>query len=457
MAVNLNRNTRVYFSTTEAPSLATTTEIQVLDGYTFSQAVEAAVIQVSEAGQKPVRGQRSFNSKLNPVEWNISTYVRPYYAASKVTCPERLLWNAMMGAKAIDTTAGIALTTPFVTITSPTAAQNTYTATINATGHGLTAADEGSSITISGITGGNLEVNGTWTMLQYISATQFVIDLDTTTAPTTGTPVYTSAKLFKGQWIETANSAYTTTQGSNVNELQRFWLFFVVDNSTYRIDRCAVNQAEMTFDLTGISSISWSGFGTALVDVTGTVTITPGTNATAFAVAANADTFITNKLSTIVLKSSINGSVSPTTYTVPITGGTFTYSNNIEYVTPEILGAVNSAIGYFTGTRSVSGNLTAYLKTGTNESAQLLKDMLLAAATTSETKYLLEIAVGGKSNQTRVELLMPGTSLQIPSIDVQDVVSTTINFNAQGYYLGTTPGYDLSQANDLVVSYFHAP
>lgn len=454
MAVNLNRNTRVYFSTTQTPTLATTTEIQVLDGYTFSQAVETAVIQVSEAGQKPVRGQRSFNSRLNPVEWSMSTYVRPYYATGKVSAPERLLWNALTGAKPIDTTAGIAITA--ITSNAPTTGQNTYTATITAAGHGLTAADEGSSITISGITGGLLTVNGTWTVLTYVSATQFTVDLDTTTVPVAGTPVYTSAKLFKGQWYETASSAVTTTQGSNVNELQRFYLFFVVDNSTYRIDNCAINQAEMTFDLTGIASIAWSGFGTTLVDTTGVVTITPGTNATAFALGSTADTFITNKLSTISLKAGINGTGQA--YSVPITGGTFTFSNNIEYVTPETLGAVNSAIGYFTGTRAISGNLTAYLKTGAFESAALLKQMLVDAATTTETKFLLEIAVGGKSNTTRVELLMPGTSLQIPSIDVQDVVSTTINFNAQGYYLdATTPGYDLSQSNDLVVSYFHAP
>jgi len=453
MAVNLNRNTRVYFSTTQTPTLATTTEIQVLDGYTFSQAVEAAVIQVSEAGQKPVRGQRSFNSRLNPVEWNMSTYVRPNYSAGKVSAPEALLWNALMGAKPIDTTAGVAITA--VTVVAPAAGQNTYTATITAAGHGLTVSDEGTSVRVAGITGGLTEVNGTWTVLQYVSATQFIVDLDTTVAPVVGTPDYTNAVFYTGQWYEAAGSAFTTTQGSNVNELQRFWLFFVVDNSTYRIDNCAVNQAEMTFDLTGIASISWSGFGTTLVDTTGTVTITPGTNASAFALGSTADTFITNKLSTISLKAGINGSGQ--TYAVPITGGTFTFSNNIEYVTPETLGAVNSAIGYFTGTRAISGNLTAYLKTGAFESAALLKQMLLDAAATTETKFLLEIAVGGKSNTTRVELLMPGTSLQIPSIDVQDVVSTTINFNAQGYYLdATTPGYDLSQANDLVVSYFHA-
>ena len=52
---------------------------------------------------------------------------------------------------------------------------------------------------------------------------------------------------------------------------------------------------------------------------------------------------------------------------------------------------------------------------------------------------------------------MNGVSLQIPSVDVQDVISTTINFNAQGHFNSATAGgFDLVNANDLLVSYYHA-
>ena len=57
MAVNLSRNTKVYFSTAQTPALATCQELQILDGFSFSQSVDAATIQVSEAGSSPVRGQ----------------------------------------------------------------------------------------------------------------------------------------------------------------------------------------------------------------------------------------------------------------------------------------------------------------------------------------------------------------------------------------------------------------
>lgn len=444
MAVNLSRNTRVYFSTTQTPALASTFELQVLDGYSFSQAVDASAIQVSEAGLNPVRGQRSFNNKLNPAEWSISTYVRPN-KNTNVSAPEKYLWNAILGRQAIDTT-GTAATA--VAKVAPANGQNTYQLTFTVASHSFAVGDSARVIGMTTPT----SANGIWTVTA-VTATTVTVDLETTVDP--GAVAGTGMQLFRGQWHESATVATASTTGSNVNQLQSFWLFFVVDNTTYRLDGCAVNQAEISFDITGIATIAWSGMASNLVDVTGTTTITPGTNATAFALAQTADTFITNKLSTIVLKSNIGGS--GTAYTVPITGGTFTYSNNIEYVTPDTLGTVDSPIGYFTGTRSVSGNLTAYLKTGTNESAQLLKDMLAAAATTTEPAYFLEVSVGGKSATTRVELLMNGVSLQIPSIDVQDVVSTTINFNAQGHYnSATAPGFDLANANDLLISYYHA-
>jgi hypothetical protein len=170
--------------------------------------------------------------------------------------------------------------------------------------------------------------------------------------------------------------------------------------------------------------------------------------------------YITNKLSTTSLTANIGGTgTGNTVYTVPITGGNITINNNIEFVTPENLGVVNRPIGYFTGTRSISGSLNAYLKTGAaNESGKLLADILAGLVSTSETKFKLQIEVGGLSNATRVELLMNAAQLGVPTIDIQDVVSTAITFNAQGYSsvgLAADPGsYEISKTNNLVVSYY---
>ena len=50
-----------------------------------------------------------------------------------------------------------------------------------------------------------------------------------------------------------------------------------------------------------------------------------------------------------------------TSYSVAITGGNVTFSNNVSYLTPEELGKVNQPIEHVTGPRSVTGSLTCYL------------------------------------------------------------------------------------------------
>lgn len=243
--------------------------------------------------------------------------------------------------------------------------------------------------------------------------------------------------------------ASITTTGSDVHQLASFGLIFVVDNATYAIENCAVNQAEVSFDLTGIATSAWSGMGTVLKKLT--TTPVAGTSATAFPILTSnanyAKTFITNKLSTVALSSGFTGG---TTYNVPITGGTITYSNNIEYVTPSTLGLVDAPIGYYTGSRSITGNLTAYLRTGGTDTGKLLEDTL-ASSTAAEPQYRLDINVGGSTaGNPYVVFNMPYVTLQIPAVDVQDVVSTTINFTAQG---ATGGAFDAAANNELTVKY----
>jgi hypothetical protein len=446
MAVNLSRNTKVFFSTVTTNTLAdytssNTFELQVLDGYSFSQTTEQQTISLSEAGTAPVRGERAFNSLLNPAEWSLSTYIRPY-KDTNVTAPEKFLWNAAMGSTAIDTT-GIAVSgSNYIDTTKASIVLGSALFTGN-----LDDA-KGQMISIRGITSVTsfnnsfkvLSVSGTGSPTQTIT-------FETITDIGTGTPGYTSAKVYKGQWVEDTTKAITSSIGSNRNQLQNFTLIFKVDNTVYKIDSCAVNQAEIQFDLQGISMIAWSGFGTVLSSPAN-LQAWDSTNYLAFPIAA--DNYITNKLSTTTLVSNIKGTAG-TTYSLPITGGSLTLNNNITYLTPENMGVVNNSIGYFTGARSINGSLNAYLKTGALESATLLTDILSGLTTTSETKFKLQIEVGGASNTTRVELLMDACQLQVPTVDIQDVVSTTINFTAQGY---ADTEYDIERTNNLVVTYY---
>jgi hypothetical protein len=365
MALNLVRNSRLFFTTNvnsttgvvqTTGALATNTyEIQVLDGFTFSQNSNSETVTLSEAGSAPVRGQRSFNISLAPVDFSFSTYIRPKLVSTTTEAEETPLWNALTS------TSG----------------------------------------------------NG---------------------------------------WAAGATSNVTFTN-SNANQLQKFGLIIVVDNVTYVIDNCALNEASIDFSIDGIATVAWSGQGTKLYQLGTSVTTNTSGGFTAgvtgsFKQKVTDANFITNKLSTATVAKG------GTTYTVALTGGNLTISNNISYITPANIGVVNQPVTYFTGTRSITGSMTAYLKTGAGtDTGALLSDALTAAATTTEPNYDVQISIGGATGN-RVALKMPTTVLSIPAVDVQQVVSTTINFTAQGSANGTAgSAFSLDGTNELTISY----
>ena len=111
MALSLIRNSRLFVTynvdqvtgviATSGFTPTNTQEIQVLDGFSFSQNTNADTITLSEAGPTPTRGQRSFNNSLAPVDFSFSTYVRPAKYTT-VTAEERFLWNALVSSYPAD-------------------------------------------------------------------------------------------------------------------------------------------------------------------------------------------------------------------------------------------------------------------------------------------------------------------------------------------------------------------
>ena len=371
MAVNLLRNSKVYFTTSlnsdDTVNFAgcddtNTHELQVLEGFSFSQNTTTDTITITEAGPTPLRGQRAFNTALQPVDFSLTTYVRPRFleggASDKITAEESVLWNALMGAGAIG--AG-------------------------------------------------------------------------------------------GAWVETTSGSPTTVcaysnANSNVHQLQKFALIINFDAIQYTILNAALDTATVDFGLDAISSVQWAGKATR---------ITQSETVTSFTYLAKNTTakYIANKLSVLTLFEGI-GQSTGTSYNIPITGGNITISNNLTYLTPSNLGVVNLPVTYFTGTRSISGSLTAYLRTGASEnfSGELLAGLLTNAATASETKYTMTVKLGG-ANANRVELYLPATMLAIPTVATDQVITTAINFTAQG---STAGNYSIEEANELQVKYFAA-
>ena len=483
---NLVRNARAFFTTnlnaTSKVVQATgftagnAFELQILNGFSYSQNTETQTITVNEAGNTVSRGQRTFNTALAPVEFSFSTYIRPS-GTTTIDAEEKVLWNALLSSQPIDLTG---LTVATVSAFTRTASSDTVTftcAAANLSGAGIAVGDV---ITISTITGTDaIEWNapaildgitaGTLAAATGIRIKYLRAPAGAATAPATAP---TTLKIHKGAITQNATAgteaAYMLAHngGSNKNQLQAFGMVIILDGVTYLIDNCALNQATVDFGLEGIAMVQWTGNGTALRQL--------GTNATAAAGAFGggltgnytqkntAANFITQKLATVTLASNMRGLGTSTAYNIAITGGSFSINNNIQYVTPEILGVVNSPIGYFTGTRAISGSLNAYLKTGSNTTATLLTDMLAGSATNTETKYALELAIGGHTNAVKVELDLPAVMLQIPTIETQDVLSTTINFTAQGFDGSTsaagggTADYDLENTNEMMIRYYSA-
>jgi hypothetical protein len=379
MAINLLRNANVFFTTAvnattgnvdvSAITTSNTQQIQVLDGFTFSQTFTTENVTLNEAGATPSRGQRGFITAQEPVQFSMSTYIRPKNGTTNVEAEESVLWNAFCSADAIGTAT-------------------------------------------SGWDAGTIAAGSTVVMT-----------------------------------------------GSNKHQLQKFGLIIILDKVTYVLNNCVLDTATIDFGLDALATIAWtgnastvsrdedatlSGLGTATVTITGLHTA--AVSAAGKITDAN---YIANKLSTVSITAGIGGG--GTSYVVPITGGSIALSNNVTYLTPANLGIINQPVTYFTGTRDVSGNVTAYLRSGeTNDTSDLMATLMANTSDVSPA-YQIVIKIGGATGP-RVEMTMPAAMITVPTIDVQQIVSTTINFVAQPKAAASAE-FDITQANEISLLY----
>lgn len=481
MALNLVRNSKVFFTTNvdangkvaaSGFTNSNTYELQVLEGFSFSQNTNNDTVTIMEAGAAPVRGQRAFNTSLAPVDFSFSTYLRPKNVTTAITAEESVLWNAMFSTVSTDT----ASVSVGGTISGATYAFSNGVGTVTIAGTALTASGvaAGDIVVIGGlsVTTGAAETffNAAATVAS-ITGTAITLQLvnPTSTATTLTTPA--SVKLYKSAWAPVkAAYSYASSAASDKHQLLKFGMLFIVDNVAYAVDNAAMGQVTIDFGIDAIATAQWTGQGTTLRQVSTSLTANAGSFAgsgiTGSYLAKVTDAqYIANKLSTVglTLVNSLKDSAGATqgaagdAYTVPITGGSITINNNITYLTPANLGVVNTPVAYYTGTRSITGTLNAYLRTGgTRDTGELLADMLAAASATIEPMAALSVNIGG-AGTVKVVLDMPATVLSIPTVDVQQVVSTAINFTAEGYVPSATAeanAYDLTKTNDFAVRYY---
>ncbi len=397
--LQLQRNTEVFFSTVDLKSGAAVTtmtpsntwKVEVLAGYAVSQATATQDITALESGTTPDRSTTRFNTAINPVDWNFQTYVRP------------------TGARDTD------------------------------------ADDAG------GPASSNVKPLADWYLWQ---------SLFSNAAPAVGAEENSAWQ--DGGVFDTVNRATTANvaaHNSNFGSALEQFLYIKMDNVVYQISDASVNEATTDAAIDAIATTTWTGFGNELDELTGLVrnnaiavfggvlndgsTITANSNFAAvsqasayhpwetYNIAGTTTTaaFIKNRLSTIDIFHTPEGGAA-VNYTFPVTTLSWSWNNNITFLTPEELNKLNTPIGNFTGARNISGSLAAYLRPGDPDTAQLLRNILDDSRVSHSIAANANIKVGG-STAPFMAFYMPAVQYELPVHNIEDIISVTVNYQAQ--------------------------
>mgnify|MGYP003109114779 CR=1 FL=1 len=403
MAANLqlSRNTHVFLQKTQAAYSSQTADylwqIPVLDGYSFSQAVATSEITLNEMARdsnlSTRRARAMFNDALEPAEWSFTTYMRPNNNGTSV---DESLWANMLGDVYYD---------------------GSDWQTVSTTPNGPVTRT-GASQTVSFDTEDS----------NYVQVGRF------------------NLFFVLGACGDTANTSYSQANGQTI----------------YRLADCVVNSAAIEFDIDGIAQITWSGFGTQIEQV---ATANMSTNLTTTGISSTKN-FIKNRLTQLTV---VPGAVGTPVrsqdtdvanefddqYYLTLTGGSISFENNISFLTPEELCKVNIPIGHVTGTRSISGSFTCYLddsqlqadgSTAGSTSSKLFKDLVDDEARgVVQNDFNLVFDVGGTAGIPRVQFNFANAHLEIPNLNIEDVISLETSFHA----LPTS----LDGADEAVITY----
>jgi hypothetical protein len=402
-SLNLQRNSEVFLSTVDLLNGAAVTamtpentwKLEVLAGFAMTSSAATQDITSLESGTTPDRSQQRFNTAINPVDWNFQVYLRPT--------------GVVTGAAADTSGAGTTQT-------------------------------------------GNVKPVADWFMWQALASN---------TAPADG--VVEQSVWATGGKLETTNVAAGTGSHStrtNFSTAQENHLYFKLDNVVYQVSNSTVNGVTVDAGIEEIATSTWSGFGTTMKELTGTPrdnaisvfggvlnsgsSVTANSNASEATVTAayhpfnqmnvagsiGTNSFIKNRLSAIEFHHQASAGAADEKFVFPVTALSFDYNNNITYLTPEELAALNEPIGQFTGSRAVTGSATMYLRSGDLESAGFLRNISEDSRTASAQTSNANLIIGG-ATAPFVAFQLDAVQFEFPTIGVEDVISMTVNFVAQ--------------------------
>lgn len=342
-------------------------KVPVLDGFSFSQSTNTAEVTVKEmadTSNNSRRGRMMFNNSVSPAEFSFSTYARPVKIADSNATP----------------------------VTRHHAIEEVCWAMM-----------------------------GLADTTSYDDADDFWNDADTVQNNNNGATVaFTGSNKLTHATPGQLYFHFPENDGQAVGD-SGIW---------YQVKDAVINEAAMEFDIDGITTIGWSGMGTSLDEVAAPSGY--DTREIADTVLTGTSSFIQNRLTQLTLSTADDHLVTDAgtdidAYSLVLTGGSITITNNVEYTTPESLGIVNKPLGHTLGNRSVSGSFTCYLDHGSMASADLLAN-LLAASSKIQNSFNTSFKVGG-TTAPMLEVNVPKAHLEVPTHSVEDVISMEISFH----------------------------
>jgi len=465
MARSLARNTKVYASTLtktalEAGSAAITDtfEVKVLDGYSYSQDTTNEEISVNEAGTAPVRGSRTFNTALNPADVTFSTYVRSFINADTYgDSGEKILW-----ASALGTATGFTNSATAGSETPP----NTYDRS-NGAGtediiFNLSTSNSNELLTLTLIF--NLD-NTTYVIEDFNVATtevDFSIDgIATINWSGQGSSVKESQVMHDEVATWVAGSDYTATPVTTASTFIRNKLSTLVltdhSDTPAQAQDAIDTVVSQVITMNSVSALTASEFidgkikNTTRAPTEWATIISNDTDSVTVSAADDVSTWVNTDVVDLYTALEHAG----VDYTIPITGATLTVENNFTYLTPEELAVVNQPLPGFSGSRVTSGTFTAYLNTGAEGTGGLLQDLLEKINEVSNN-FTLTFQMGGTTTTNpRVYFNIPYAQIGIPTVSVEDILTTEISFSAQPWDTGNSVA-SFEDTNEITIQYLPA-